>query len=53
MLQDILTLHGKPTAEIVNALNICGQLFHAHQGKEFALGIDNVINSFSGNHDMY
>ena len=35
-------LHNKPAAEIVNSLNIQGQLFHARQGKEIILGVDNV-----------
>lgn len=39
---DLVALQGKPAAEIVNMLQIRGQLFIGQRSKEFVLGIDCV-----------
>jgi hypothetical protein len=42
IIQDLSHFHNKPAVEIINSLNVRGQLFHAHQGKEFIFSINNV-----------
>ncbi|KZP15730.1 hypothetical protein FIBSPDRAFT_958569 [Athelia psychrophila] len=40
---DLVALQGKAAAEIVNMLQICGQLFIGQRSKEFVLGIDRYV----------